>query len=173
MMSSLLAWVLPAVLLFWCVGAYNRLVRLRGDVKTAFGVIDTELQRHIELARSLPQGDAAAAWWVQVHDATLQLAVSLAAARVKPVDPPSIAALQAAGDVLSMAWERVEREDAHDLAGSRLPETLVASRAQLVAQVQAAAGQFNEAVDRYNRAIGQFPALLLAWVFSFKPGRGL
>jgi LemA protein len=30
-------------------------------------------------------------------------------------------------------------------------------------------GQFNRAVDRYNAAIAQFPALLLAWLFGFTP----
>ena len=71
----------------------------------------------------------------------------------------------------SMAWDRAEREDAHDLAGPRLSESLVATRAQLVLQVQAAASQFNEAVVRYNHAIAQFPAVLLAWVFGFKSGK--
>ena len=33
--------------------------------------------------------------------------------------------------------------------------------------------QFNRAVADYNRAIAQFPAMLLAWVFDFKPGRPL
>jgi LemA protein len=28
-------------------------------------------------------------------------------------------------------------------------------------------------VSRYNEAIAQFPAVLLAWLFGFKPGRGV
>jgi LemA protein len=28
-------------------------------------------------------------------------------------------------------------------------------------------------VGRYNDAIAQFPAALLAWLFGFQPGRGL
>jgi len=28
-------------------------------------------------------------------------------------------------------------------------------------------------VMRYNEAIAQFPAVLLAWLFGFKPGRGV
>ena len=38
---------------------------------------------------------------------------------------------------------------------------------------QRATETFNEAVARYNEAIGQFPAILLAWLFGFQPGRGL
>lgn len=179
MMSSLLAWLVPAILLFWCVGAYNRLVRLRAEVKSAFANVEAELQRHIQLAQDLPLDDDQTRFtgprpvWTQVHAATAQLSSSLAAVRTRPLDPQGIAALQAAGEVLSMAWERAEREDAHDLAGSRLPESMAANRAQLVAQVQAAATTFNAAVMRHNQAIAQFPALLLAWIFGFKAGRTL
>lgn len=173
MISTLLAWLVPAILLFWCVGAYNRLVRLRGEVKASFGAVDAELQRHIQLVQALPADQGGPALWSQVTAATAQLATSLAAARLKPLDPQGIAALQAAAEVLEMAWERAEREDAHDLAGPRLPETLSATREQMVAQVVATATQFNESMSRYNQAIGQFPAVLLAWVFGFKPGRAL
>ncbi len=176
-MTSLLAWLVPAILLFWCVGAYNRLVRLRADVKTAFASVETELLRHVQLAQDLPQDDDDLArftgqkpLWTQVRAATVQLTSSLASARARPLDPQGIAALQSAGEVLAMAWERAEREDAHDLAGPRLPEAVSASRAQLVRQVQSAAEAFNAAVTRYNQAIHQFPAVLLAWVFGFKAG---
>lgn len=72
-----------------------------------------------------------------------------------------------------MAWERAERDDAHDLAGPRLPDTVLARRAQLAIQTHAATDQFNQAVAQYNEAIGQFPAVLLAWLFGFKPGSGV
>ena len=44
-------------------------------------------------------------------------------------------------------------------------------RAQiLLAQGRAelAAGRLNDAVDAYNRAIGQFPALIVAWAFRLR-----
>lgn len=72
-----------------------------------------------------------------------------------------------------MAWERAERDDAHDLAGPRLPDTLTARRAQLVIQTHAATDQFDQAVSRYNAAIAQFPAVVLAWLFGFKQARGV
>ncbi len=72
-----------------------------------------------------------------------------------------------------MAWERVERDDAHDLAGSRLPDTVTARRAHLSSKIHAATGQFNQAVARYNHGIGQFPAVLLASLFGFKPAQGM
>lgn len=181
MMSSLLAWIAPAILLFWCVGAYNRLVRLRGDAKSAFAHVEAELRNHAELAQQLPPEDGVidegatdgTPLWTQVRAATVQLTTSLASARNRPLDPQVIAALQSAAEILDMAWDRAEREDVHDLAGPRLPESVYATRAQVVAQVQAAAVQFNDAVARYNHAISQFPAVLLAWLFGFKSARTL
>ncbi len=40
-------------------------------------------------------------------------------------------------------------------------------------QVQVAADQFIQAVQRYNAALGQFPAALLAWILRLSPARTL
>ena len=175
-------WIIAAVLGFWVVGAYNRLVRLRAEVIAAFAGLETELSQQVELVRKhLPPPDATmpaalepdGSIWAGLHGAAAQCAVSLAAARNRPLEPQGIAALGAARDVLGMAWERAEREDAHDLAGPRLPDTVIARRVQLALQAHSAVALFNQAVARYNDAIGQFPAVVLAWVFGFKPGLGL
>jgi LemA protein len=179
--SSVVLWTLAAVLGFWAVGAYNRLVRLRSEANTAFAALESELSRQVALVREcLPppatqsmsmEGDHT--FWAGLHGAAAQFAASLAAARTRPLEPDGIAALSAAHDVLAMAWERAERDDAHDLAGPRLPETVTARRAQLTLQTHAAVDQFDRAVQRYNDAIAQFPAALLAWLFGFKRGRGV
>jgi LemA protein len=182
MAPSLVFWIVAAVLLFWSVGAYNRLVRLRSEAKSAFAVLEQELARQVQLVQAcLPESetqpaslfDGESTFWGSLQGAASQFAASLAAARSRPLDPEGIAALHAARDVLAMAWERAERDDAHDLAGSRLPETVSTTRAHLVAQAGAAAEQFNLAVSRYNHGISQFPAVLLAWLFGFKAARGL
>ncbi len=180
MPTSIALWITAAVLLFWTVGAYNRLMRLRADANTAFGVLDAELSRQVDLVRNqLPPPDSTqpaaldgeAPLWVSLHAAAAQFAASLAATRGRPLEPERIAALGAAQNVLEMAWERAERDDAHDLAGPFLPESVTTSRAHLALQTHAATDQFNLAVSRYNEAITQFPAILLAWVFGFKAGR--
>jgi LemA protein len=182
MPTPIVLWTLAAILAFWAVGAYNRLMRLRADAIAAFAVLETELTRQVELVRGqLPPPEATqpaslepeGSFWAGLHGAAAQCAASLAAARARPLDPPGIAALTAAREVLGMAWERAERDDAHDLAGPRLPDTVVARRVQLSLQTHSAAELFNQAVGRYNAAIGQFPAMLLAWLFGFKPGLGL
>ena len=182
MSSSVVPWIVAAVLLFWSVGAYNRLVRLRSEANAAFSVVEAELHKEVELVQSClpteetqpaPPGGGDGSFWSGLQGAGAQVAASLAAARHRPLDPDGIDALGAAQDVLAMAWERVERADAHDLAGPRLPDTVTAMRAHLTAQTLAATRQFNQAVTRYNEAIAQFPAVLLAWLFSFKPGHGI
>jgi LemA protein len=45
--SQIIVWVVGAALLFWVVGAYNRLVRLRGDLVRAFAPVGEQFkQRH-------------------------------------------------------------------------------------------------------------------------------
>lgn len=183
MPSQLVFWIVAAVLLFWAVGAYNRLVRLRAEANAAFAALDTELGRQVELVNAcLPPGETQPAplfdgdepsFWGGLQGAAAQFAASLAAARHKPLNPDGIASLAAAHDILAMAWERAERDDAHDLAGPRLPDTVTSRHTHIRLQVRAAAEQFNAAVGRYNDAIAQFPALVLAWLFGFRPGLGL
>jgi LemA protein len=181
--SSVVWWTLAAVLLFWAVGAYNRLMRLRAEANGAYANVDGELARQVELVRQqlpppeptqpAPLDGEPTSFWAGLHAAASQLAATLAAARSKPLDPHNIAALSAAHNVLAAAWERAERDDAHDLAGPRLPETLLLRRRQTLLQAHGATEAFNAAVTRYNEAIGQFPAIVLAWVFGFKPARAL
>ena len=182
MQSSFVPWIFAAVVLFWVVGAYNRLVRLRSDVNAAFATLEAELARQAGLVQQCIPADedmspsaftGGSVFWGGLQGAAAQLTASLAAARAKPLDGERIAALGAAQEVLGMAWDRAERDDAHDLAGPRLPEDFSMEREQLVRMTHVATEHFNDAVKRYNAAIGQFPALLLAWLFGFQPGRGL
>jgi len=183
MTSSVVAWTIAAVLLFWAVGAYNRLMRLRAEANSAFAAVEAELARQGTLVREqLPPPEPTqpspleaepSSCWSALHAAASQLSATLSAARARPLDPDNIAALSSAQDVLRIAWERAERDDAHDLAGPRLPDTVLLRRAQLLLQAHAATETFNNAVTRYIDAIAQFPALLLAWLFGFKPARAL
>lgn len=180
--TTFLPWILAAVAVFWSVGAYNRLVRLRSDANAAFAALESELAKQVQLVHACvpPEEEQQAStfggvsqFWGGLQGAAGQLAASLAQARSRPLDPERIAALGAAQEVLAMAWERAERDDAHDLAGPRLPDNLSSERSHMVHVAQQATENFNHAVQRYNEAITQFPAILLAWLFGFQAGRGL
>ncbi len=180
--QSILIWSVAAILLFWAVGAYNRLMRLRAEAHAAFAGVETEFTRQVELvSKHLPGAEFTqpaglepeSTFWAGLQGAARQFAASLAAVRQRPLDAKRMAALNAACEVLVMAWETAQRDEAHDLAGPRLPDTLLAQRTQLAAQTRSAIEQFNAAVARYNEAIVQFPAVILAWLFGFEPGLGI
>jgi LemA protein len=186
MSNSIVWWAVAAMVMFWSLGAYNRLVRLRSDANAAFAGLEAELKQQAELVHaSLPASlihtgltqpgdllDEVTTLWSRLRAAASQLTTSLAAMSPRPLDPDAAAALSQAHDVLASAWIRVS-DEANDLAGSSMPDNLTQRWLLLSTQARLAAVRFNEAVARYNEAVGQFPAILLATLFGFKPGRGL
>jgi LemA protein len=68
--------------------------------------------------------------WTALRGAAAQVSASLAAMRPRPLQAEAAAALGAAQDVLGTAWQRVQ-QDANDLAGSSLPDTVAAHWQQL------------------------------------------
>ncbi|MCV4600767.1 LemA family protein, partial [Escherichia coli] len=47
------SWIVLAILVFWAVGAYNRLVRLRNEIANAYAQIDVQLKRRYDLIPNL------------------------------------------------------------------------------------------------------------------------
>ena len=186
MNESVLTWGAAALALFWSVGAYNRLVRLRAAALQAYAMLDSHLVRHSELLATClapevlaptaprvtePQ-DAAAVRWAGLAGAAGQFNAALGAARGRPLEGRSVAALASAMTVLTMAWQRL-LDECHDLAGDPIPESIQARWTLLTSQTDAARDAFNAAVADYNGAIGEFPAVLLAWLFGMKPAQQL
>lgn len=196
MPDSLPFWIGGALALFWFVGAYNRLVRLRSAALQAYATLDAALLRQLEfvLARAAEAdaGIEASAPVVQKSGASVQaaagqLATLLAATRLRPLDPAGIAALGTALRVLVAAWQHLHPEsvvsfEADGTLSRPAPlngkvESAVDSAPIAWPEPSAAAeiarGQFNLAVAQYNAAIGQFPALLVAWIMQLRPAAPL
>ncbi|HZY15516.1 MAG TPA: LemA family protein, partial [Ramlibacter sp.] len=85
--STFLPWIAAAVALFWAVGGYNRLVRLRSDANAAFAALETELTRQVQLVHAcIPpeeeqdasQFQGGSAFWGGLQGAAAQLAAALA-----------------------------------------------------------------------------------------------
>ena len=198
-LDHLYIWGSAALLLFWGVGAYNRLVRLRSEALRSFGVLAPMLQRGADLVlatvivapvsapapaleaapspvepeastKQAPEVLRPASPWTGVQGAATQFMASLAVARTKPLDADAMAALSAAGVVLRMAWQRMATECA-TLTGAPLPQAAVWD--DLSRHTDEATVHFTQAVQDYNAAIGQFPALLLAWLVGFRRARVL
>ncbi|MBU0748678.1 MAG: LemA family protein [Gammaproteobacteria bacterium] len=196
MWSSPLFWMVFAIVVFWALGAYNRLIRLRSAVAQAFGGFDAHLVRLVALlgefnaaqatqrATLLDGNDQTMA---ALQGATTQLSACLAVARARPMAVDAVAALAASRDVLHAAWHaatRQTRDEPYDGSQdtSEFTNTDPAVRTPSIWDVrwdehalqnEQAARVLNDAVAYYNAAIAQFPANLLAWVFGFKAARGL
>ena len=174
-------WLLPAALLFWSVGAYNRLVRLRAQVKTAFALLAVQLAGYAimveDCVKSSPDqvspellaqaADNALAALAALHGACTQFQASLRVASARPLGAAGMAALETAHGTLQVAWERLLEQ-----AIARPELAPAASRIQWAEQTRSAThamAAFNQAVLSYNAAIAQFPALLLARAVGFRP----
>ena len=173
--SQIVAWIVVAVLVFWAVGAYNRLVRLRNVIANAFAQIDVQLKRRYDLIPNLVD---VARKYVEHERDTLE-AVTAARnqaksaadlARARPGSAGPVTSLSMAERVLDGALARLMavveaypelkadqslRELAEELTGT---ENKVAFSRQL----------FNDAAFDYNVAVQQFPTRLLSALFGFR-----
>ena len=172
-------WIALGVALFWSVGAYNRLVRLRSTALVSFQVLGEALAGYgvlvndcfpaassVPMQSALTLDGAAAANWVGLQAASTQFDASLQVARRQPLDAAGMAALQTALVVLQAAWRRapsgfVERP--------QVPAaTLQSQWSERDQQVAHATAAFNRAVLAYNAAVAQFPAALIARLFALR-----
>jgi LemA protein len=159
-----------AVLLFWTVGAYNRLVRLRHVLTRRFVPVDEQfklrqrllLQQCDALAEVL--GERGAPVLDALRAACLQADNAHALARAHPGAAKPTASLRLADDILSDTRSRVPADATGHPDLAELATRLAASDATLAF----ARRQFNDAVKEYNDAARQFPTWLIAWLFSFR-----
>ncbi len=172
-------------LLFWIVGAYNRLVRLRADASRAFAALDAHLVRLLVWVQScLPESldddvplasqatDEHAASWRRLSAASEQFASALAQARGGPLESAAVAGLLTAYEVLSSAWGSVVAPG-READNPAVAERRQARYARLQHQAIPLALAFNQAVRTYNQAVAAFPALLVARLFGFRPATAL
>ena len=184
-------WVFVAVLVFWAVGAYNRLVRLRAAIKQAFTATESQIrQRDALLAQWAEASRAQAQATGESHAADAVLAACaqvLAAsdhARAWPSGARAIAGLRLAEEVLGDARARLNTELAAmapmvPMSPMSLTRPVIAPtpQAEALAAVDASLGfarhQYNDAAQTYNDAVAQFPTWVIAGVFGFRAAGAL
>ena len=167
--SEIIGCVLAAVLLFWAVGAYNRLVRLRGAIVRQFAPVDEQFRtRHallLQLTDALAPMLANAAPRIEsLRAACQQLEAPCTHARQRPGATGAITSLRLADAILAEARARLPVQSAPGSELAALNARLHASDATLAF----ARRQFDDAVIEYNRAVKQFPTLLLVGMFGFR-----
>jgi len=113
--ESLASWIVIAVVLFWFVGAYNRLVRLRATVLQAYATLDAALSKQLDFVQAsitaAPSAEASSSDQLlssiaPLQAATTQMATLLGATRLHPLDAGGMAALATALQVWIGAWQR-------------------------------------------------------------------
>jgi LemA protein len=173
--NEVAAIALGAVLAFWMLGAYNRLVRLRQAVATAFAELDTNLQQRHGLLGELVEavapefGDAPEAV-AAVEAARRQARVAADHAAQRPAHAGRLASLALAEQVLRTALTRLVTliKAGQALHGDLRVRAAVNSLSTAQHRVSATRQSFNKAALDYNRGVQQFPTRLIAGLLGFQ-----
>jgi len=165
-----------AVVAFWAVGVYNKLVQLKNRFKNAFSQIDVQLKRRHDLIPNLVE---TAKGYLSHEKETLenviqarnQAAGAREAAAAQPDDASKMQQLKASEGRLAGALSGffALSEAYPDLKANQnmmqLTEELTSTENKIAFARQA----FNDAVMQYNTQREQFPANIVAGSFNFGP----
>lgn len=176
---SVTTWVwlaLAAVVLFWAVGVYNRLVRLKNAIANAFGQIDVQLRRRYDLIPNLVE----AARKYLAHEAQTLEAVIAARNQARaaeqtaagsPLNAGALGALMGAEQVLGGALGRLfaVAEAYPELKADQTIRELSEELSSTENRVGFARQAYNDHVLEFNDAAAQFPAMIVARLFGFLP----
>ena len=168
--------VLAVLVLFWAVGAYNRLVRLKNAIANAFGQIDVQLKRRYDLIPNLVE----VARKYLAHEAQTLEAVIAARNQARsaeqtaagaPLNAGAIGALVGAEQVLGGALGRLfaVAEAYPDLKADETMRELSEELSSTENRIGFARQAYNDHVLEFNDAAAQFPTLIVARLFGFQP----
>lgn len=174
--QSVFALAVLALTVFWVLGAYNRLMRLKNAIGDAFTAIDLPFKDRHDILLKLIE---AAGEFLQHDRATLdglmqaRSAVSSAndTVRARPGASSAVHALMVAEKKLQEQLDALGRAASDilalqaDLRFLELVQQLAQSQGQLAFACQA----FNGCVNNFNAARGQFPPVLVARLFGLRP----
>ncbi len=169
-----------ALLFFWGVGAYSRLMSLRNAIGDAYAQLDTHLKERNKacaqlLAAVTPRLPNEQATFAALISAQAESQAAAQAARGKPWAPDPMGSLAVASALHTAALTRLlSLLDHHaELLGEGGVDALV-GELKLIERQRAFTRQvFNQAVAQYNDALHQFPTRLLAKLYDFNEARSL
>ncbi|HWP17543.1 MAG TPA: LemA family protein [Burkholderiaceae bacterium] len=169
------SWIVLAVLVFWAVGAYNRLVRLRNAISNAFAQIDVQLKRRYDLIPNLVE---TARKYIAHERETLEAVIAArnqattAAGEVRqhPMSARAVGALAVAEQALDGTLGRLMAvvENYPELKADETLRELSEELASTENRIAFARQAFNDATLDYNDAAQQFPTNLIARIFGFR-----
>lgn len=180
--ESFVWWLVLALMVCWAVGVYNRLTRMRARALEALGSLDKQLKAYrallvehwSEMGVQLATPTAASwtlalpALWAGLLSQLDELEVASRQARMQGPSIESLRTVSVSLVAVDRLWQDLCREP-DDLTGPVVPPQLQHRWLENTARVEAARSYFNQIHHRYNEAIAQFPASVLARTMRFAP----
>jgi len=176
MIALLVLLAIILLIVFWAVGAYNRLVSLRNRFKNAFAQIDVQFKRRYDLIPNLVE---TAKGYMKHERDTLEAVIMArnhavtvnAQAASDPTDALAVQQMASAETTLSASLGKLFAlsEAYPDLKANQnmlqLTEELTGTENRIGFARQA----YNDSVMQYNTSCEQFPSSVIANMFVFKP----
>lgn len=165
MTGALVAAAVCGVLLIWAIVVFNRLVRYRNQVRTAWSDVDVQLMRRHDLIPPLTRAVSAYA----AHERSTLEAVTALRERARALhDPVTLGDLEPAlaaglGRLLAL------REAYPELAASESFLQLQRDLVEVEAQLQYARRFYNGAVRELNDAVQRVPDIVVARLAGIGP----
>ena len=159
-------WIIPAVIVlivFWLIGIYNSLVRLRNTRQNAFADIDVQLKQRHDLVPQLVETVKGYA----THEKELLTKITLA--RTAAMGATTIDEKIKTETQLSAALQglKISVEAYPDLKANQNFLQLQEELSDIENKLAAARRYFNAATTEYNTGIETFPSNLVANSFGF------
>lgn len=159
-------WIIPVivvVIIFWLIGIYNGLVRLRNTRQNAFADIDVQLKQRHDLVPQLVETVKGYA----THEKELLLKITqarTAAMGAGTIDEKIMAETQLSNALQGL---KVSVEAYPDLKANQNFLQLQEELSDIENKLAAARRYFNGATTEYNTGIETFPANMIANNFGF------
>jgi LemA protein len=169
--QNLLLIALAAVLVFWAVGAHNRLVRLSNGVADAYPPLDALLRERarlfeqwLDLAERLPaEQRAPLAQALQAQRSALE------ALRQRPSSARALSRLIEARAQCEHERAALSLKIGSSVQADPLWHQWSLALQQLDEQASAQSQAYRSATEQFNEAAAEFPALLVAHLVGLKP----
>jgi LemA protein len=163
-MFGLILLIVVLVLLFWVIGMYNGLVRLRNQVRNAWSQIDVQLKRRHDLIPNLVE---VVKDYMSYEQETLRQVVE---ARGKAMNAQGVEAKSHAENQLTGALKSLfaVAEAYPDLKANQNVASLQEDLASTENKIAFARQYYNDSVMRLNNQIEVFPSNMMARQFGFE-----
>jgi LemA protein len=163
-MALIIIVIIIALIIFWLIGVYNRIIRLRNRRQNAFADIDVQLRQRHDLVPQLVDTVKGYA----THER--ELLTRITEARTAAINASSIDDKIRTENQLTQALQglKIAVEAYPDLKANQNFLQLQEELSDVENKLAAARRFFNAATTEYNNSIETFPANVIAGNFGFK-----